>query len=219
MPRCPPSPGPRAGQTARPGNRKGPRAMTEATVSFAGNLTDQPEARYTEGGIARAMFRVAVSGRRDQEPSFFTLVVWRDQAEHAAESLSRGAGSWSWVDSSVGAGRLRTAPLGRWSRSWPRSWGRACAGQRRRRPGRRGARSRRVPRRPGRRNERHPASWKLWLQDLALDSLETSAGIVGGWSSLALLPHVRPQEVYEEPRGHRQPGWPGVVRNGGGRDG
>jgi hypothetical protein len=25
-----------------------------------------------------------------------------------------------------------------------------------------------------------PASWKLWLQDLALDSLETSAGIVGG---------------------------------------
>jgi hypothetical protein len=46
--------------------------------------------------------------------------------------------------------------------------------------------------RPGRLNERHPASWKLWLQDLALDSLETSAGIVGGWSSLALLPHVRP---------------------------
>ena len=27
------------------------------------------------------------------------------------------------------------------------------------------------------------------------------------------------KEVYEEPRGHRQPGWPGVVRNGGGRDG
>ena len=26
--------------------------MTEASVSFAGNLTDQPEVRYTEGGIA-----------------------------------------------------------------------------------------------------------------------------------------------------------------------
>jgi single-strand DNA-binding protein len=37
------------------------------------------------------MFRVAVSGRRDQEPSFFTVVVWRDQAEHAAESLSKGS--------------------------------------------------------------------------------------------------------------------------------
>jgi single-stranded DNA-binding protein len=33
------------------------------------------------------MFRVAVSGRREQEASFFTVVVWRDQAEHAAQSL------------------------------------------------------------------------------------------------------------------------------------
>jgi single-strand DNA-binding protein len=37
---------------------------------------------------------VAVSGRREQEPSFLTVVVWRDQAEHAAESQSRAAGSW-----------------------------------------------------------------------------------------------------------------------------
>jgi single-strand DNA-binding protein len=65
--------------------------MTEASVSFAGNLTDQPEIRYTEGGIARAMFRVAISGRREQEASFFTVIVWRDQAEHAAESLSKGS--------------------------------------------------------------------------------------------------------------------------------
>jgi single-strand DNA-binding protein len=65
--------------------------MSEASVNFAGNLTDQPEVRYTEGGIARAMFRVAVSGRRDQEASFFTVVVWRDQAEHAAKSLSKGS--------------------------------------------------------------------------------------------------------------------------------
>jgi single-strand DNA-binding protein len=65
--------------------------MTEASVSFAGNLTDQPEVRYTDSGIARAMFRVAVSGRREQEASFFTVVVWRDQAEHAAQSLSKGS--------------------------------------------------------------------------------------------------------------------------------
>jgi single-strand DNA-binding protein len=65
--------------------------MTEPSVSFAGNLTGDPEVRYTEGGIARAMFRVAVSGRREQEASFFTVVVWRDQAEHAAQSLSRGS--------------------------------------------------------------------------------------------------------------------------------
>ena len=65
--------------------------MTEATVSFAGNLTDDPELRHTESGIARAMFRVAVSGRREQEASFFTVIVWRDQAEHASQSLSKGS--------------------------------------------------------------------------------------------------------------------------------
>jgi single-strand DNA-binding protein len=65
--------------------------MTEASVSVAGNLTDDPELRHTEAGIARAMFRVAVSGRREQEASFFTVVVWRDQAEHAAQSLAKGS--------------------------------------------------------------------------------------------------------------------------------
>ena len=32
-----------------------------------------------------------MSGRRDQEASFFNVVVWRDQAEHAAESLAKGS--------------------------------------------------------------------------------------------------------------------------------
>jgi single-stranded DNA-binding protein len=110
--------------------------MTEASVSFAGNLTDQPEVRYTEGGIARAMLRVAVSPRRDGEPSFFTVIVWRDQAKHAAESLAKGSRvivvgrlqqrSWTPEDGSPA----------RPSRSWPRSWGQACGGRRRRRPGR-----------------------------------------------------------------------------------
>jgi single-strand DNA-binding protein len=65
--------------------------MPEPSVSFAGNLTEDPEVRYTEGGIARARFRVAMSGRREQEASFLTVIVWRDQAEHAAQSLSRGS--------------------------------------------------------------------------------------------------------------------------------
>ena len=55
------------------------------------HLTDDPEVRYTEGGIARAVFRVAVPSRREQEPSLFTVITWRDQAEHAAESLSKGS--------------------------------------------------------------------------------------------------------------------------------
>jgi single-strand DNA-binding protein len=65
--------------------------MTQANVSFAGTLTDDPEVRYTDSGIARAVFRVAVSGRREQEASFFTVVVWRDQAEHASQPLSKGS--------------------------------------------------------------------------------------------------------------------------------
>ena len=65
--------------------------MTEPSVSFAGNLTDDPELRHTDSGIAWAMFRVAVSNRREQEPLFFTVIVWRDQAEHAAQSLSKGS--------------------------------------------------------------------------------------------------------------------------------
>ena len=65
--------------------------MPDTTTTIVGNLTDDPEVRYTESGIAKAMFRVAVSGRQDQEASFFTVVVWRDQAEHAAQSLSKGS--------------------------------------------------------------------------------------------------------------------------------
>ena len=65
--------------------------MPDTTTTIAGNLTDDPEVRSTEGGIAGARFRVAVSGRREQEASFFTMVVWRDQAEHAAESLAKGS--------------------------------------------------------------------------------------------------------------------------------
>src|SRR5829696_9179119 len=91
MPRHPPSPGSK-GRADRPARQqKRDRTMTEASVSFAGNLTDDPELRHTESGIAQAIFRVAVSGRREQEPSFFTVIVWRDQAEHASQSLSKGS--------------------------------------------------------------------------------------------------------------------------------
>jgi single-strand DNA-binding protein len=107
--------------------------MTEAAVSFAGNLTDDPEVRSIESGIARAMFRVAVSARREQEASFFTVIVWRDQAEHAAESLSKGSRvvvvgrlqqrSWTAEDGSarsvveVVAGEL--GPSLRWATATP----------------------------------------------------------------------------------------------------
>jgi hypothetical protein len=49
--------------------------MTEASVSFAGTSPTTPELRHTESGIARAVFRVAVSGRREQEVSCFTVIL------------------------------------------------------------------------------------------------------------------------------------------------
>jgi single-strand DNA-binding protein len=127
--------------------------MTEPSVSFAGNLTDDPEVRHTEGGIARAMFRVAVSGRREQEPSFFTVIVWRDQAEHAAEGLSKGsrvvvAGrlqqrSWTAEDGSARSTVEVVADELGPSRRW----------RRRRRPGRHAAASSsQLDRRSGERN-------------------------------------------------------------------
>jgi single-stranded DNA-binding protein len=64
--------------------------MTEAAVTFAGSLTDQPELRHSEARIARARFRVAASGRREQEASFFTVIVWREQAEHARRVPGQG---------------------------------------------------------------------------------------------------------------------------------
>jgi single-stranded DNA-binding protein len=66
--------------------------MTEASVSVAGNLTHGHDLRHTEGGIARVMFRVPISGRRDGEASFFIVIVWRDQAEHAVSPWRRQPG-------------------------------------------------------------------------------------------------------------------------------
>jgi single-stranded DNA-binding protein len=71
--------------------------MAETSSFLVGNLTSDPELHHSPGGTARATFRVAVSSRiRDGEqwrgggPAFYSVVVWRDQAEHAAASLSEG---------------------------------------------------------------------------------------------------------------------------------
>jgi len=85
--------------------------MPDTFVSLIGNLTDDPELRFTPNGAAVANFRLAVTPRvrdgegwKDGETSFFRVNVWRDLAEHVAESLSKG-------DRAVVVGRLRT-------RSW-----------------------------------------------------------------------------------------------------
>jgi single-strand DNA-binding protein len=67
-------------------------------ITIVGNLTDDPELRYTANGAAVANFRVAYSTRirdaagnwTDGDTSFFTINCWRGLAENAAETLTRG---------------------------------------------------------------------------------------------------------------------------------
>ncbi len=67
-------------------------------ITVVGNLTDDPELRYTANGAAVANFTVAHSTRirdaagnwTDGDTSFFRVNVWRSLAENAAESLTRG---------------------------------------------------------------------------------------------------------------------------------
>lgn len=73
--------------------------MSENSVTLVGNLTDDPELRFTAQGSAVANFRMAVSKRvrdpqtnewKDGDTSYFRVNVWRQLAENVAESLTRG---------------------------------------------------------------------------------------------------------------------------------
>jgi single-strand DNA-binding protein len=80
-------------------------------TTVVGNLVEDPELRFTSGGIAVANLRVAVTQRIQQDghwpdgdTSFLKVNVWRGQAEHLADSLAKG-------DRVMVTGRLR-------QRSW-----------------------------------------------------------------------------------------------------
>jgi single-strand DNA-binding protein len=85
----------------------------ETSVTVIGNLTADPDLRFTPQGTAMAKFTVASTPRvldrqsneyRDGDPLFLTCTAWRELAEHAAESLRKGTRV-------VVVGRLR---LSRW---------------------------------------------------------------------------------------------------------
>ncbi len=71
----------------------------ETIITVVGNLTDDPELRFTPSGAAVSNFTVASTPRtfdrqsgewRDGDPLFLRCSVWRQMAEHVAESLERG---------------------------------------------------------------------------------------------------------------------------------
>src|SRR5687767_4509859 len=85
----------------------------ETTVTVVGNLTADPELRYTNEGTALVKFTVASTPRvldrdsgqyRDGDPLFLTCTAWREMAEYIVESVGKGTRV-------VVIGRLR---LSRW---------------------------------------------------------------------------------------------------------
>ncbi|PPH51221.1 single-stranded DNA-binding protein [Rathayibacter sp. AY1E1] len=72
----------------------------ETIITVVGNLTADPELRYTQGGLAVANFTIASTPRTfdrqknewvDGEALFLRASVWREVAEHVASSLTKGA--------------------------------------------------------------------------------------------------------------------------------
>jgi single-strand DNA-binding protein len=71
--------------------------MSSNSVTVIGNLTRDPELRFTTGGRGMASFGLAVNRRYQQngewqeQTSFFNVVCWGDLGENAATSLSKGS--------------------------------------------------------------------------------------------------------------------------------
>ena len=69
------------------------------SITISGNITRDPEMRYTPSGVSKVSFGVAVnrSWRNQQtqeweeQTSFFNVVCWREMAENVTESLGKGS--------------------------------------------------------------------------------------------------------------------------------
>ena len=70
--------------------------MADSTVTLIGNLTRDPELRYTTGGRGVASFGLAcnrryqVNGEWQEQVSFFNVVAWGTLGENVAASLTKG---------------------------------------------------------------------------------------------------------------------------------
>jgi single-strand DNA-binding protein len=76
-------------------------------VTFIGNLTDDPELRFTQGGTPVATIRLASNrrwndrdGQQQEETTYLNVTCWREMAENVAETLHKG-------DRAIAIGRLK----------------------------------------------------------------------------------------------------------------
>src|SRR5262245_26153319 len=71
--------------------------MADNSVTLVGNITRDPELRFTTGGRAVASFGLAVNrryqvnGEWQEQTSYFNVTAWGQLGENAAQSLSKGA--------------------------------------------------------------------------------------------------------------------------------
>jgi single-strand DNA-binding protein len=71
--------------------------MADNTITLVGNLTRDPELRFTANGRAVASFGIAVgrryqvNGEWQEQTSYFNVTAWGQLGENAAASLSKGA--------------------------------------------------------------------------------------------------------------------------------
>ncbi len=112
--------------------------MPDNTVTLVGNVTRDPELRFTPSGAPNASFGLAVNRRWqnrqtqewEEQVSFFDVVCWREMAENVSESLIKGArvvvtgrlDQRSWDDKNTGDKRSKVevvadeiAPSLRWA--------------------------------------------------------------------------------------------------------
>src|SRR5260370_10157333 len=74
-------------------------ASDSNSITISGNITRDPEMRYTPSGVSKVSFGVAVnrSWRNqqtqewDEQTSFFNVVAWRQLAENVGASLAKGS--------------------------------------------------------------------------------------------------------------------------------
>jgi len=97
-------------------------SRNELPFSMSGNLTADPELRFTPSGAPVVSFTLAFTPRRfnrdtgewiDGETTFMSCTAWRQLAEHVAETLTRGSRAMvsgqlvteTWEDKDTGAKR------------------------------------------------------------------------------------------------------------------
>src|SRR5262249_61882478 len=69
------------------------------SITMSGNMTRDPEMRYTPSGVSKVTFGVAVnrswrnqqSQEWEEQTSFFNVVAWRQLAENVGASLTKGS--------------------------------------------------------------------------------------------------------------------------------